>query len=584
MITLPRILALLLLSSFSLPAFSAKVTGVIDNVYSGSVMKGWACVTTRTGSIPIHIYVGGPAGAGTLLASDMASDYSETAVDNACQHGGQRGRHRFSFTFTEAQKRAHQGKKIYVHGIGSGVSNLTIGRSGTFTVPKPTPVVTKPQGIGRIGGVKNNWVTGWACVKGQTSSTYVDFYAGGRLIQTVLASKAGTSSSDSAAIASACGHSGRTGNHRFNVLLSNREKTLYAGQKLSARVRDTGTLLANSSSFSVPGDVSYKFAVPDQPGQKATEGVTLEWNTLNTKNCSAIKGTVVSFPGGSGTGHGASLQNVKRVEAVLGRSCVRLVRAHVNPDSNSSSGGYWLWRSSYRNAATLVTNALRYGSSSWQDADGKPPFQGKLIVAGSSAGGMVAAAALEWSSTYRSLVDRTIMISAPLGADISYECGVLRNDGIKRWIDSIFRTGTTCRSCTNPTNCGISTSKDVVNMANKRVRSYVQTDPTSVDTHEIAILVGSHDGLGCVDGNRSNDCGPWNWNADSAAQRYIRSITGNNLNMFQNGGISSRFRPTTLNVISGGTHDLWNSSTARKLICGNALNEVSASIRSCESL
>ncbi len=555
---------LLLVSYFPLNTFAAQVTGIIDNVYNNSYVRGWACVTTRTASIPIHIYVGGPAGKGQFLASYMAIAASEKAVDNACQHPGVSGRHRFNYTFTEAQKRQHHGKKIYIHGIGSGVSNRLLGRSGNFVVPNPKPQ-PQPQSLGIIDGIpdlsdekeaiKN--INGWACIKGNTSSVIVDIYANKRLIHSVQTEKP-----SGLAVARECEHVGQTGNHRFSVTLTNEEKTLYNGQKIYAKVRETSSSLVNSGRFSIPSEVGYKFTVTNSPD----DFVEFIWDLSNTEHCSNINGTAISFPGGQGTTHGNSNSQVEKMERVLGQKCVRLIRAHVNP---GTSGGYWQHNDSFRNASALMTSIIKQGKSNEKDVTGKYLLQGKVIVVGSSAGSMIAASALEYQNAYRSLVGRTIMVSGPLGADVSYQCAVIRSEDIKQWLDDIFNTGNACLTCADSNDChtSIGSSKDVVNISNKSFRSYLHTN------HEIAILVGDSDILGCDDG--TGYCGYWN--PVGVVRQYVRSIAANDAYYFEKSGsdgVSTTYNPNKLRIINGGTHDLWDNVSARQLICRNIMEEV----------
>ncbi len=571
---------------FSINASAAQVTGIIDGIYNDSTIKGWACVTTQTKSIPVHIYVGGHVGVGVALAADSASDYSEVAVDNACKHPGVRARHRFSYTFSEAQKSKYQGQKIYVHGIGSGVTNLLLGRSGSFVMPQPTPVsigiIDKPE--------DDETIKGWACIKGRTDSVTVDVFAGNKLIRSVSASRAGVSAKDTLAIARECGHVGLTGNHRFFVSLSNQDRMAYGGQKLSARVRETSKWLTNHLKYSVSSDVKYLFAVN---GSGSADEALLEWDYSKTKNCSSIKATVISFPGRGGDTHGDSVPYVRRVEEFLGQGdrCVRLIRANVNPGRYRAGGnvnqtGYWLRNDNFRDAASLMADIIKQANSRWVDLTGKHPAQGKIIVAGSSAGSMIAAAALEWlpDARYHDLVDRTIMISGPLGVDISRECGVLNDVGIKRWLDTIFNTGSECES----QHCALSgecpdhpgADKDVVDVTNHIRRDYVLT-PTDTDPHEISILVGSKDPLGCKDKEGFSDCGEWN--AVGAAKRYTETISGYE-SVFVGSDFDGSAWPFRIFQIPGGTHDLWNSSDARRVICRNVLEEIGEDYGACARL
>lgn len=129
------LLALLLTGA---PAW-AQVIGNIDGVVlSGTQYRinGWACDTGVTASIDVHVYVGGPAGAGTGIAIVTASNTSEAAVATRCQTSGTA--YRFSIPISDSIRTQHSNKKIYIHGISqTGGSNLTINNSGVFLVPPP---------------------------------------------------------------------------------------------------------------------------------------------------------------------------------------------------------------------------------------------------------------------------------------------------------------------------------------------------------------------------------------------------------------------------------------------------------------
>ena len=127
------------------------VKGIIDSVDDTPTVKGWVCATGSTESIAYHVYVGGPAGTGKLVGNGTASLANERAVNDACEHPGFSGSHRFAFTFSEALRREHQGKRIYIHGIRGGTDNRQLARSGSFTVPALAPEVVK----GTIDGLYN---------------------------------------------------------------------------------------------------------------------------------------------------------------------------------------------------------------------------------------------------------------------------------------------------------------------------------------------------------------------------------------------------------------------------------------------
>ncbi len=571
-----RFALLILLPLISNSAFSAYATGIIDGVYDGTRVRGWACAKGSTRSIPVHIYARTSKGY-KLLAGVLASSYSEAAVDNACQHAGNRGKHRFSYTFTTAQKRDYKGVPIYIFGIADELPHRPLGNSGKFVVP---------FGKGYLDPGSPGTMKGWACIEKVTRSVYVDIYADSRRIKTVLANRPGSNVTDSKAIAKQCKHEGKAGNHRFSVTFTDREKALYAGQRLSANVRETATWLANSWRDRMSGEVSYVF-IDNTFSNSESDKVRLSWDYANTAHCSAIKGTLVSFPGRAGISHDLSESYVKQVEKALGmgEGCVRLIRADVNPGTNNNTGGYWLKNNSYKEASGLMGRILANGSEKWTDYKGQRPIQGKMMVVGSSAGGMISAAALEWNDYYRKHVDRTLFMSAPLGVDLSNECSLMSNKSLKTLLDGMFKLKmpNTCLNCSS-SSCGVPSSKNVVDVSDHSLRDYLKESFTPV--HEIAILVGSQDGIGCNEGELSN-CTVWN--AAERAREYINTIKGDAptngaSELFQEQviplGENNRF---SISVISGGTHDLWGHPVARQRVCKNALAEVGASDRICDT-
>ncbi len=126
-------------------AQAAQVKGYIDPVSSTSTsINGWACATTLSTSIQVHLYVGGPAGTGTGVGPYSANKPSEPAIATSCGASG--ANYRFSIPITDALKRQHGGKSIYIHGISPvGGSNLLIDNSGKYTVPIIPPEVTSSQ-------------------------------------------------------------------------------------------------------------------------------------------------------------------------------------------------------------------------------------------------------------------------------------------------------------------------------------------------------------------------------------------------------------------------------------------------------
>ncbi|MEQ1513049.1 MAG: hypothetical protein ABL934_10280 [Lysobacteraceae bacterium] len=112
------------------------VVGVIDSVQSNTV-SGWACASRSPYPIAVHLYVGGSAGAGTVIGGYTANAASELAVASVCGSFGRA--YRFQIPLSLATRQAHVGKKIYIHAIQpTGTSpNYLINNSGVFSVPAP---------------------------------------------------------------------------------------------------------------------------------------------------------------------------------------------------------------------------------------------------------------------------------------------------------------------------------------------------------------------------------------------------------------------------------------------------------------
>lgn len=111
----------------------SKVIGNIDTVTSSGQINGWACSTGIDAPIDVHVYGGGAAGVGTILAMGRADQASEPGVATACNAAGN---HRFSIQLSNDDRRQRAGQPIHVHGISPvGQPNNTIGGSGSFMVP-----------------------------------------------------------------------------------------------------------------------------------------------------------------------------------------------------------------------------------------------------------------------------------------------------------------------------------------------------------------------------------------------------------------------------------------------------------------
>lgn len=121
---------------FAIP--TANIAGDIGGVtQDGSwnfFIEGWACSVGVDTSIDVHVYAGGAAGGGTFVASGRANMPTDGNVANACQARG--NAYWFKIPLDGNVRSNHGGKALYVHGISPvGGPNLTINRSGAFTVP-----------------------------------------------------------------------------------------------------------------------------------------------------------------------------------------------------------------------------------------------------------------------------------------------------------------------------------------------------------------------------------------------------------------------------------------------------------------
>ncbi|MEJ2695002.1 MAG: hypothetical protein P8166_18835 [Candidatus Thiodiazotropha sp.] len=196
-------------------------------------------------------------------------------------------------------------------------------------------------------------------------------------------------------------------------------------------------------------------------------------------------------------------------------------------------------------------------------------------MVGLSAGASIAAAALEIlpyklvsvGPAYPMHFDRTIMLSGPLGADVSYECKRIYNTELKKLLDKYFRTKQSCLY-----GWEIDKSKDVVDMDNKSFRSYLHP------RNEIAIFVGKSDMIGS---SYVSVGGGVPWTAIGAVERYIRSIGGGNDSFFtrvdQDSANQDNLYDFMLYKVNGGHDDLWPSAYVRKEICRHVFDEVNES-------
>ena len=126
----------------TLPAhLISKVAGAVDGVVKDAVtgksyVAGFACSKSHNASIEVHVYVGGSAGKGIMVASAMANRASEPQVAQFCGvTPGQTG-FRYLVEIPVNILQSHAGRGIYVHGISPfGRSNNLLTHSGRRRLP-----------------------------------------------------------------------------------------------------------------------------------------------------------------------------------------------------------------------------------------------------------------------------------------------------------------------------------------------------------------------------------------------------------------------------------------------------------------
>jgi len=126
---------LLRLAPSSGSAGATSPIGWLDSVADG-VASGWACDPDQpSASIPVHLYVGGPAGSGALVYGVIASMPNEGAVTTACGGGTA---HRFKLTIPNWTAMA--GKPVHAYGVDL-TSNPNAQLAGS---PRTLPAASGP--------------------------------------------------------------------------------------------------------------------------------------------------------------------------------------------------------------------------------------------------------------------------------------------------------------------------------------------------------------------------------------------------------------------------------------------------------
>jgi hypothetical protein len=120
-------------------AASGKVIGNVDGVVQSGgqlYVSGWACDQGVKHAIAVHLYLGGPAGTGTIVSHATASRPSSALIASNKYCGTGLLTHRFLIPVPAAKAEEFSKQTIWVHGISlSDGANLAIGQSGLHRLP-----------------------------------------------------------------------------------------------------------------------------------------------------------------------------------------------------------------------------------------------------------------------------------------------------------------------------------------------------------------------------------------------------------------------------------------------------------------
>jgi YD repeat-containing protein len=150
---------------------TSEVIGNIDGVSTAATptVDGWACSTGIAGSIGVELFVGGPSGQGTRIATVTANKPSEGAIAAQCQTSGTA--YRFSIPLDTGTRGQYGGKAIYMYGdspVDNGNNALT--GSGTYDVPPNPTAPPAPASISVPSTSSTGSITvTWAASSGATS-------------------------------------------------------------------------------------------------------------------------------------------------------------------------------------------------------------------------------------------------------------------------------------------------------------------------------------------------------------------------------------------------------------------------------
>ena len=237
--------------------------GGVKVIDGQQTVTGWACHLGWTGHIDVHLYVGGPAGQGTIVKGATANLANAQGVNDACQAGGS---HRFHIPLTDAELSKYAGKAIYVHGISPvNNENLLLSKSGDHHLPGgggvgvgigvggASPPDPNQQLKGYVDGVTNGKVFGWACHIGWTGSIDVHLYVGGPAGQGTIVKGVTADNGNEAAVNTECQAGG---SHRFTIPLTSAQLSAHSGKAVYVHgispVQNGNHLLTQSGKHKLP--------------------------------------------------------------------------------------------------------------------------------------------------------------------------------------------------------------------------------------------------------------------------------------------------------------------------------------------
>ena len=166
----------------STDTITSKVIGNVEGVSNATsataTLTGWTCSDGFPDSLSVRVYLGGPAGTGTLLGTFPANVASEPAVATACHSSG--AAYRFTVALTDATRITYGNQPIYVVGVGLariGSDDQLLPGSGnaivpaSITAPLPSASVTATAS-GNLATISVSWTASARATVYSVKQTY----------------------------------------------------------------------------------------------------------------------------------------------------------------------------------------------------------------------------------------------------------------------------------------------------------------------------------------------------------------------------------------------------------------------------